>query len=1141
MKIACQSHRFASIVSGLALPVLVFTLALAFPVQLRAQVESLPPILQFYEAKWDVIEDRMADVFEVGYGGMWVPPVARAGSEGNSGGTVGYDVFDRFDLGSPGSETHYGTGATFGSMVGHANRATIGVFPDLIVNHDGFANRTNSSFVTKGGYPGFALTLPGVDINGDFHDPFLDWTVDPVNGQLFGLNDIAQEKNHQFYRHPVSEGDPDNIPAGTIWNKPNASNTQFYPDQGLGGTSVSDPELGQNVTLYDFNLSDPYQGDPILENAVGLLMRNTRWMIQKYGVKGFRVDAAKHSPEFTLDYIDQAIFRAITELQLDGSYQPAFMFSEVADSNKGLLQSYIRQDLPDKSAISPSNTTVGGNRDVLDFPLFWAMKDNLTSNGFANNWHNIRGASQDSNDRPGINGNPGSSEVWHTDGSQGVAFVQSHDDTGAYLENVAYAYTLMRPGNALVYFNANQFGPTSFPQPGKVDALGGFYGETITKLVEIRNSHGRGDFSERWIDDAFNPNGFSNIYIYERGNSALVGLNSRLDAGFDERTPVQTEFDAGTILVELTGNAADPTVDPGGNIPESIKVNASGQVTVRVPRNSSHGRGYVIYGLPTPDGSLNVTNVALPLAGGTPMAGTNGITRLADIDVIRADTFNVRLSTAPVSVPDPDNPGMQVRDYSADGDTARFKFDSGIDLNNLPGVDKTTPGSVDYGFEEFTDIRISGYIDDGNGNNIGTGTGTYEQTIDATQLAEGRHYITTRAYRQRDNGPAVFQDLKKTIYIDRLPPDCDAISFDTSESTPGNPNNRDLVVESVDQTANGVHIFLDFPESFTDVQMIARALAGQNKASEYDTDRWNYSFFGVTTGNHVATVVTFEPTYDGTNGVNVQRFPGFFTDTNIGAGFGDLDADNVIEVADLEGLGNASFEDVLYSQNSKFRAAADIDGDGDVDNLDLFALGLELAGAGATQPVLDAFDRVLLRRGDINQDGMTNGDDVIALHAAFGTSNWLEDLNVDGVVNIQDVQTLISDIARTVNGDFDLDRDVDGGDFLTLQTGMGTITGSFYNLGDADLNGTIDRSDLAIWEAKYGTQGIATPVSETTVVPEPCTLAMILSALGVIRRLRWIPLQSVVPAHALSQSDPGHRNHDGTIRVHALSTQPAEH
>ena len=68
----------------------------ALPQSGLAQDTSAPAFLQMFEAKWDVVEDRMADIFVAGYGRMWLPPPARADSGGLS---VGYDVFDRFDLG----------------------------------------------------------------------------------------------------------------------------------------------------------------------------------------------------------------------------------------------------------------------------------------------------------------------------------------------------------------------------------------------------------------------------------------------------------------------------------------------------------------------------------------------------------------------------------------------------------------------------------------------------------------------------------------------------------------------------------------------------------------------------------------------------------------------------------------------------------------------------------------------------------------------------------------------------------------------------------------------------------------------------------------------------------------------------------
>ncbi|MCA9258629.1 MAG: hypothetical protein KDA61_05495, partial [Planctomycetales bacterium] len=181
----------------------------AFAQRVIAHDVSAAPILQLYEASWQVIEDRVPDIFEVGYGRLWTPPPARAGGSYS----VGYDVFDRFDLGSPQSPTHYGTTESFRAMVGSAHRAGVGVNPDLIWNHNGFGDRTDRNFVRLGGYPGFALTLPN-DVDGDFHDPDLDaLSMDSINGQLFGLNDIAQEKNHQFIRQPVDATDPRNIPS----------------------------------------------------------------------------------------------------------------------------------------------------------------------------------------------------------------------------------------------------------------------------------------------------------------------------------------------------------------------------------------------------------------------------------------------------------------------------------------------------------------------------------------------------------------------------------------------------------------------------------------------------------------------------------------------------------------------------------------------------------------------------------------------------------------------------------------------------------------------------------------------------------------------------------------------------------------
>jgi len=1039
----------------------------------NAQDVSQPAILQLFEAKWDVMEDRMADIFEVGYGRMWVPPPARGGS----GFSVGYDTFDRFDLGKPRDETHYGTAAGFKAFVSAAHQASVLVNPDLIWNHNGVGNRNDQNFVDLGGYPGFALTLPG-DINGDFHDPFIDaLSNDEILGQLAGLNDIAQEKDYKFVRHPVDASNPNNIPAGTTYNLVDPNNARFYPDRDMGGTTVFDSRLNTNVTLYDFNASDPLAGDAVEENSLGLLMRNVRWMIQEFDVDGFRLDASRHYPRWVLDYFDQSSFLAKQTPLLDGSPQHVYSFIETGFDNPGFLQDFIRKDI-DNGALG----NVGGNRDVLDFRLFNRLKDNLTGNGLANNWHNIRGSSIDVNDDGLVNG------------SQGVAFVQSHDETGAFLSNVAHAYVLMLPGQALVYQNAEQFGPTgTFPQPGKDDALGGLHGETVTRLLAIRNSHGRGNFQERWIDEAFgDSNGDgqrSNVYIYERSNSAIVGLNSRADSFVETRSGVQTDFAPGTILVELTGNAADTTVDPSGTIPDSVRVDANGQIQMSVPGNGTHGRGYVIYGLATPQGNLSLTNVASTLSGGTPSGATNGTTRLADISVIHSDTFDVQLSTTAVSVPDPESSGDTVRDFAADGDQALLKIDGGMDLNNLSGIDNVTPGSVTYGFEEFTTTRTPGYIDNGSGTNIGSGTGTYVQTIDATQLAEGRHYITTRVFRHRDIGPAVYEDIKSTIYVDRLPPESAVASFEPFASNPNELENRDLIVNSTDGTADNMHLFLDLPAGLSDAQVIAMALGGQNDAGEYDRSQWVYGFTGVTTGNHVATVVTFESTYDGVHGINVQRFSGLFTDTGVGIGFGDLDHDNSLEVSDLNGAGG--FEQILQSDNAEFDAAADVTGDGLVDNRDLFGLVDAIASAGGSPAVLGELESLLARRGDFDQNGQTNAEDLELLYSNFSSEGGLLDVNVDGSIDLLDASAFVSDLLRTSPGDYNFDGQVDTSDYTFWRDAL--ASGSLA--ADGNFDGAVNSDDYLVWRNAFGFT--RAPLSASlaiagTSVPEPSAASLVL-------------------------------------------------
>ncbi|MFM7244881.1 MAG: hypothetical protein ACKO40_12030, partial [Planctomycetaceae bacterium] len=169
----------------------------------RAVDTSAPAILQWFDSSYGTQEKRAADFFAAGYGSTWIPSTGRADSGNQS---VGYDVFDRFDLGSTTNPTLYGTETGLRRFASTLHRAGGDVVVDLVWNHNGFSNSGNAGFAAAGGYPGFVLSAPGA-ADGDFHGAF---ETGDLNGRLAGLIDIKHETNLQYIRQPVAAGNPQN-------------------------------------------------------------------------------------------------------------------------------------------------------------------------------------------------------------------------------------------------------------------------------------------------------------------------------------------------------------------------------------------------------------------------------------------------------------------------------------------------------------------------------------------------------------------------------------------------------------------------------------------------------------------------------------------------------------------------------------------------------------------------------------------------------------------------------------------------------------------------------------------------------------------------------------------------------------------
>jgi len=664
-------HRGGSAVVLALLAVLIWTNATA-----KAQV-----ILQYFESRYATMTRRVPDVFMAGYDAVWIPPTNRA----EGGQSAGYDVFDRFDV-----NPFYGNEEELRGFMAECKKANVLVYVDIVLNHNGYQNLATPGFVGEGkpDYPGLVVTLPG-DIDGDFHGAF---EGGDLNGRINGgLLDIAQDKNHRFIRQPVAPNDPGNIPGEPV----KSSNRGFYPDSDPNSPADLGDTSADRHTPSGFNLDRPEAGDPAVENATGYLARYCKWMIEVMGASGFRLDAAKHVPTFFWnDYYDNAVNGI-----LPGRATP-FSFGEVIETNdQDLLRRYCRKD-------------GFGNRDLLDFRLYYLMHDLFSAHGFGD-MRLLERASVDV-----IDGDP-------NDGSRGVTFVSNHDELAPppIQDNLAYAHILTRTGYPIVYFNALEFGEgRHFPTRGRGDALGGQFGEIITRLVDVRCEYAQGRHITRLADN--------DVYVYERDQALLIGLND--NEMFDADRTIQTSFPGGTRLIELSGNAR--ATNP-------LVVRPDGTAAVTIP-NNKQGGGYALWGPQKPLGSatqppLTISPVASVIAPDD-SSRPNGVRRLTPIERITSDSATLELRLE----------------------------DQGLDDNALVRVDD---GSADIiGTPLFVSGRFKGFQKFNNANPGVTGSGVYSATLDLSKLPDGVHYLEVVAFLRRDPGqPPIFETFRKVIEIDR--------------------------------------------------------------------------------------------------------------------------------------------------------------------------------------------------------------------------------------------------------------------------------------------------------------------------------------------------------------------------------------
>ncbi len=712
-------------------------------------------MLQWFETEWDEMYRRIPEVSSIGYDYIWTPPPTKAPTGlGTKWGNVGYNLYDRFDLGDVPQRgslaTRYGTRGSLRSMVDAAHHCDVKIIPDIVLNHNG--NGADFRY-----YPGMKPE--------DFH---VQWE----QGHCNTLNYKRGPRMDQWY-HGEGYG-------ATLWQdlcslidirtEPDDRFTAGSNTPGwnfVAGTSYL-RHVGQYERYPYYNVNSASYSN---ENARAMLGRWIAWLGNAIDYDGLRLDAGKHTPK---EFFGQRGWGFLHEAQYNFNQRRGYTDSD-ADEADQLFQNYIQRNdaLIFAEILSYQGelaywfggelSGVGNNAwnpmRFLDYPLKQKLYDAF-SNG---NMGNLAAG--------------GGGIVPEL----GIMYAWGHDEAGPSKINLAYAYILTHIGFPMVYFTGNNItwsdnGTKTWMRPGyDSQALGDQYND-IPNLVYIHQQFARGKEYDRWGENDF--------FAYERyddkdGDSTpdtnegllLVCLN---DSGSDQtRNGITVSFPVGTVLHDYTGhNGTDVTVyDSSGP-----------KVNITVPGNS--GQGWVCYAPKNANGVSDSVQVkdngsaagtmTWVVPGGLhASAKTQQITRVTSTNL----TIDAFFST-PSGVTN--NSAMLKWGQGNARLTATNFWDSGNDI-------------VSSHFEKMFYRNATNWF---MGVQIG-----------ATNIPEGLNVVKVRVFNERPGTlPAVFNTFTKLIYVDTKGPQLNIACPTEGQAIVGDCV---AVISNTDFTAYGVTVALD--------------------------------------------------------------------------------------------------------------------------------------------------------------------------------------------------------------------------------------------------------------------------------------------------------------------------------------------
>ncbi len=658
-------------------------------ISLLAQMALGETMLQYFNTSWAEITRKMPELAEAGYDSLWLPPPTK----GSGGLSVGYDLWDPFDLGGKDQRgsvrTRYGTEAELLQLMEVAHRFGIRIYFDNIMNHRAFDVPGYNENTPIDVYPGM--------VPEDFHlrvtedgfyrkwDNTRDWgsAWQVQNLGLADLIDIAHETpNVNFGR---TEGSTH--PKYSFVRHPN--NPEFY----CFNSSGNYVGFG-NVTAQDM-LSNP---DAFKEDVNAYLIRSTRWLMAKTKADGLRLDAVKHVPDYFFGQ-QSGGGKDSSDAGYLGGVQRQFNIT------RGFSDSNHRDSLFDTDKGRDDAMLFGEHLgSPPGYSGYWDAGMRLVDNDLRSKLNNVLGnpsGTLSGLDSSGSGGFPASLGVMHAN---------SHDSDYSAMRQLQHAMYFTRDGMGLVYtdgyYQAETLGESggAFPRHANTAFLGQFADPRIPNLLKIHQDFARGLQQGRWGDSDFlayerrdnrNPDGSMRSGIAADEITMVVMMNDNNAAG--QARSFFHSFPSSAYLYQYA-------TGPNGSNQTGFYKYGDQLGSVIVPPG-----GYFVFGYRTPELStlwpesaitlhqngreaprINVTRKDGP--DGDEVFNPNGLSNRGYPAGATPDAFTYQTSVPVVT------PGTPLTIFArADGsaENIMIKLDGGVDLNGTVPVGITDPAKRD--------------------------------------------------------------------------------------------------------------------------------------------------------------------------------------------------------------------------------------------------------------------------------------------------------------------------------------------------------------------------------------------------------------------------------------------------------------